>query len=110
MNLRIISIICILLLSLSLAGCGFTPIYAVGNKFRPHRVAELVEMRSTKNEVLNLFGEPLEKNSADLHTAQWWRYYYVYLGYRNIERAELEVTFSEDILNTFELTVKKEFY
>jgi hypothetical protein len=65
---------------------------------------------TTKFDVLRLFGEPLEKNSADLYQANQWRYYYEYLGMLGVERAELELTFQDYLLADYQKNVQKTRY
>ena len=82
---------------LATAGCGFLPFYAGGGS-------------STKNDVLRLFGEPLDRNSPDLSKANWWEYHYTYLGNLGVERAALEVYFKGDILKDYQLQVQDTRY
>ncbi len=65
---------------------------------------------STKTDVLQLFGEPLEQNSPDLDKATNWRYYYEYLGVLGIERAHLELTFQENVLKDYQEKIERSRY
>ena len=110
MNLRSALVPIIIATLLATAGCGFLPFYAGGRKFKPGLASELVRGSSTKNDVLRLFGEPLDRNSPDLSKANWWEYHYTYLGNLGVERAALEVYFKGDILKDYQLQVQDTRY
>lgn len=93
-----------------LSGCGFIPFYAVGEKFHPAKTADLVKGQSTREDVIRLFGEPLESSTADLAKAGWWRYSYVYLGNLGVERAMLEVYFKDNIVDDYKLDMANTRY
>ena len=100
------SIILLLICSVSLCGCGFLPFYAQGKVFRPARTSYLEIGKSTKFDVLRLFGEPLERDAVDLNKANVWRYNYEYLGNLGVERAELELTFKDYILTDLQKNIQ----
>ncbi|MDD5640190.1 MAG: hypothetical protein PHX53_00970 [Syntrophales bacterium] len=107
---KVIFLITALVVTLNVANCGFVPFYAEGHRFVPSRTSSLIKGKSTKDDAHRLFGEPLETNAADPHLAQWWRYYYVYLGNLGIERADLLLVFKDNILDDYELQVKNTRY
>ncbi len=98
------------LTAFNIAGCGFVPFYAEGKRFVPSRTESLIKGKSTKEDALRLFGEPLESNAASPKQAQWWRYYYVYLGNLGIERADLVLTFKNNLLDNYEVKLKNTRY
>jgi hypothetical protein len=100
----------LVIVNLGLPGCGFIPFYAQGQIFSPGIIAALEKGRSTKFDVLRLFGEPLERNAADLYEANEWRYHYEYLGILGVERAELEFTFQDYVLEDYQKKVRKSRY
>ena len=110
MNIRSTLALFVVVLILAVAGCGFLPFYAEGQKFEPGRASELVRGSSTKNDVLGLFGEPLDRSRADLSKARWWGYHYTYLGNLGIERADLQVFFKGDILEDYQLQIQQSRY
>jgi outer membrane protein assembly factor BamE (lipoprotein component of BamABCDE complex) len=109
-NIRKTLILSVLLFSLMVSGCGFLPFYTEGQKFRPGRASELVKGSSTRSEVLDLFGDPRERSTADLNKATWWRYHYTYLGNLGVERAELEITFQDNVVADYQVNVQKSRY
>jgi outer membrane protein assembly factor BamE (lipoprotein component of BamABCDE complex) len=109
-QVRNILIFLLIISSPMLHGCGFTPFYAQGQKFHPRRTSELVTGSSTKADVLQLFGEPLEQNSPDLYKATNWRYYYEYLGVLGVKRAELELTFQDNVLQDYQEKIQRSRY
>lgn len=98
------------IISLTCASCGFVPFYAQGKKFNPDNTAELIRGKSTRVDVLRLFGEPLETSVANPGASDWWRYGYVYLGDLGVERADLEIEFKGDIVRDYQLRVKNSRY
>lgn len=97
-------------LILLLSGCGFIPFYAVGERFCPAKTADLVKGQSTREDVVRLFGEPLESSTADLAQAAWWRYSYVYLGNLGVQRAALEVSFKDNVVDDYKLDMANTRY
>lgn len=93
-----------------LSNCGFIPFYAVGEKFNPAKTSDLVKGQSTREDVIRLFGEPLESSTADLATAKWWRYNYAYLGNLGVQRAALEVYFKDNLVDDYKLEAAKTRY
>lgn len=110
MSLRIALFFLTALVIVNLSCCGFVPFYAEGQRFNPKRVSELTKGTSTKNDVLRLFGDPLERSRDNLYKANWWRYYYSYLGNLGVERAELEIIFDGDTVEDFYVNVKDSRY
>lgn len=90
--------------------CGIYPYYAVGKKFKPVRVSQLVKESSTRSDVLRLFGKPLSMSLADQDQAKWWRYQYDYLGVVGVEYAELMVFFRGDLVEDYQIEVVKNRY
>jgi hypothetical protein len=106
-----VALACLLIIvSLVSPSCGFLPFYAQGQIFSPGMTAALEKGRSTKFDVLRLFGEPPERNAADLYEANEWRYHYEYLGILGVERAELEFTFQDYVLEDYQKKVQKSRY
>jgi hypothetical protein len=95
----------LVILPLILANCGFVPFYALGKKFNPGRATDLVKGQSTRDDVLRLFGAPLESSTSDLAKSQWWRYSYTYLGNVEVERADLEIDFKGNLVADYKLEV-----
>jgi hypothetical protein len=93
-----------------LSNCGFVPFYAGGEKFNPGRTSDLVKGQSTREDVLRLFGEPLESSTADLAQARWWRYSYEYLGNLGVQRAALEVYFKDNVVDDYKLDMANTRY
>lgn len=110
MNIRTTLALFIVVLMFAIVGCGFVPFYAEGQKFNPARASDLVRGSSTKNDVLSLFGEPLDRSRADLSKARWWGYHYSYLGNLGVERADLQVFFKGDILEDYQLQIQQSRY
>jgi outer membrane protein assembly factor BamE (lipoprotein component of BamABCDE complex) len=104
-NLNRFCLIIVIISSLTCASCGFIPFYAQGKKFNPNNTAELIRGKSTRVDVLRLFGEPLETSVANPGGSDWWRYGYVYLGDLGVERADLEIEFKGDIVMDYQLRV-----
>jgi outer membrane protein assembly factor BamE (lipoprotein component of BamABCDE complex) len=101
----------LVILSLILSSsCGFVPFYALGKKFDPALTAELVKGKSTRDDVLSLFGAPTESSTSDLKRAKWWRYSYTYLGNTEVERARLEIDFKGDRVEDYKLEVTESRY
>ncbi|OPX20866.1 MAG: hypothetical protein BZ151_01755 [Desulfobacca sp. 4484_104] len=107
---RLKLVILIVIIASYSIGCGFTPFYALGKKFDPQKASELIKGQSTRDDVLRLFGRPVESSTADLEKADWWRYNYVYLGNLGIERADLEVYFKDDRVEDYQVKVEKSRY
>ena len=99
-----------LIISLTFASCGFVPFYALGEKFNPGNTAELVKGKSTRVDVLRLFGKPLQTSVANPGASDWWRYGYAYLGDLGVERADLEIEFKGDIVEDYQLKVTESRY
>ncbi len=100
----------LVILPLILSGCGFVPFYALGKKFNPELTAELVKGQSSRDDVLRLFGAPVESSTADLANARWWRYSYTYLGNAEVERADLEIDFKDDRVADYQMEVTRSRY
>lgn len=109
-DLNRLGLIIALMASLTLTSCGFVPFYALGKKFNPQNTAELVKGKSTRVDVLRLFGEPLETSVANPGASDWWRYGYVYLGDLGVERADLDIEFKGDIVQDYQLKVTESRY
>ena len=93
-----------------LSNCGFIPFYAGGEKFNPGRTSDLVKGQSTREDVIRLFGEPLESSTADLAKAGWWKYSYVYLGNFGVQRAALEVYFKDNLVDDYKVDMANTRY
>lgn len=92
------------------SNCGFVPFYAVGEKFNPGKTSDLVKGQSTREDVIRLFGDPLESSTADLASAGWWRYSYAYLGNLGVQRAVLEVYFKDNTVEDYKLEMANTRY
>jgi hypothetical protein len=88
-------------------GCGFLPFYPTGKRFDANRVAEVVEQRTTRDEVIEMFGIPVQTNRGDTLQASWWRYEYTYIGFLDVEQAALEINFSESLVDSFSLSINR---
>ena len=111
MRQRIIWIIILLFSIIWFSGCGrIIPYYAEGQKFKATRINQLVIGSSTRQDVLKLFGEPLERSNSDLYRATWWRYRYGYLGTLGVEMAELEIDFKGNLVENYQIDVAKNRY
>jgi outer membrane protein assembly factor BamE (lipoprotein component of BamABCDE complex) len=117
MNLRNFLRILFVFFVLCFYGCGFIPYYcgvypyyAVGKKFKPARVSQLIKGSSTRNDVLRLFGKPLSMSLSDPDKAKWWSYHYDYLGVLGVETAELMVSFKGDSVEDFKIELIKNRY
>jgi hypothetical protein len=95
---------------LTITSCGFTPFYAAGQRFNPELTAELVKGKSTREDVVKLFGEPLQTSVADPAKSSWWRYYYYYLGNLGVERANMEIQFKHNVVSDYQLQVTDSRY
>jgi hypothetical protein len=100
----------LILLALFYLGCGFVPFYATGKRFDLNRAAEIVEHQTTRYEILEMFGMPVQTNLGDTQLASWWRYEYTYNGFVDVEQASLEIYFSDDIVDTFSLRIDRHRY
>jgi outer membrane protein assembly factor BamE (lipoprotein component of BamABCDE complex) len=100
----------LIILPLILSSCGFVPFYALGKRFDPAFTAELVKGKSTRDDVLRLFGAPVESSTSDLKNSKWWLYSYTYLGNTEVERARLEIDFKKDRVADYKLEVTQSRY
>jgi outer membrane protein assembly factor BamE (lipoprotein component of BamABCDE complex) len=105
-----IFLICIALGNILFWSCAFMPFCADGRLFDKEQIPQIVEHETTRQQVLELFGEPLETNSYDMSRASFWRYRYVYLGAVTVQRAELEINFDGDIVSGYQFDEKESRY
>ena len=107
---RFLANVSLILFSLFYIGCGFVPFYATGKRFDVKRATEIVDHHTTRDEILEMFGMPLQTNLGDTQRASWWRYEYTYNGFVDVEQASLEIYFSDDLVDTYFLEVDKRRY
>jgi hypothetical protein len=100
----------LMLLSVFYNGCGFVPFYATGKRFDVNRATEIVDHQTTRGEILEMFGMPLQTNLGDTHQASWWRYEYTHNGFVDVEQASLEIYFNDDLVDTYFLRVDRRRY
>jgi hypothetical protein len=80
------------------------------SKFDNNRVTEIVEQRTTRDEILIMFGSPLQTNLADPNRASWWRYGYTHLGFLVVEQASLEIYFTDNLVDYYLFNVDRSRY
>lgn len=104
------TLICVAIGSIFFSGCAFMPFCADGQLFDKDRVTQIVEHETTRQQILDLFGEPVETNSPDSADASFWGYRYVYLGALTVERADLGIYFDGDIVSRFQFNTNECLY
>jgi hypothetical protein len=102
--------ICVTIGITNLFGCAFMPFCADGRMFDKDLVPRIVEHATTRQEIMELFGQPLETNSRKHASASFWRYRYVYLGVLNVQRADLQVYFEGGTVSRFQFTENESRY
>lgn len=107
---RFLANVSLILFSLFYIGCGFVPFYATGKRFDVNRATQIVEHQTTRDEILEMFGMPLQTNLGDTQRASWWRYEYTYNGFVDVEQANLEIYFNDDLVDTYLLEIDKSRY
>ena len=98
------------ILMATLTGCALMPFCADGRMFDKHAVPNIVEHRTTRQEIAELFGDPLETNDSDIQKATFWRYRYVYLGALTVQRADLGLYFMNDTVVRYEFSEDERRY
>lgn len=104
------ALICVAIGNMLFSGCAFMPFCADGRLFEKDRIAQIVEHESTRQQILDLFGEPVETNSPDSADASFWKYRYVYLGALTVERTNLGIYFDGDIVSRFQFNTNESQY
>jgi hypothetical protein len=91
-------------------GCGFLPFYPTGKRFDANRIAEVVEQRTTRDDVMEMFGIPVQTNLGETLQASWWRYEYTYIGFLDVEQAALEINFADNLVDRYVLSIDRRRY
>lgn len=94
----------------SIYSCALMPFYADGRKFDKALVGKITEDQTTREDVIRLFGDPLETNATQTVEATFFRYYYVYLGAATVEEATLDISFCGNVVSDYTFVINENTY